>query len=188
MQKNNYKLYCYVDKFNLTNLTQFNTNINIIFRNYTRPSCLNDILKISRYCKKNNLNFYLSNNIKLSLKLGLNGVYIPSFNKKINYTQGFSLPKNFKIIGSAHNKNEINLKIKQKCTEIFLSPVFKVKKSKSFLGVCKFNLISLSYKVDLIALGGINEKNFNQSKMLNSKGIASISWAKKNGLSELRPF
>ena len=127
-------------------------------------------------------------NIKLSLKLGLNGVYIPSFNKKINYTQGFSLPKNFKIIGSAHNKNEINLKIKQKCTEIFLSPVFKVEKSKSFLGVCKFNLISLSYKVDLIALGGINEKNFNQSKMLNSKGIASISWAKKNGLSSLRPF
>ena len=36
------------------------------------------------------------------MKLGLNGVYIPSFNKKINYVGTF-LPKTFKIIGSAHS-------------------------------------------------------------------------------------
>ena len=55
----------------------------------------------------------LSNNIKLSLKLRLDGVYIPSFNNKINYTRSFSLPKSFKIIGSAHNLREIYLKQKQ---------------------------------------------------------------------------
>ena len=34
--------------------------------------------------------FYLSNNIKLSIQLGLNGIYIPSFNKKINYIGTYS--------------------------------------------------------------------------------------------------
>jgi thiamine-phosphate pyrophosphorylase len=39
-----------------------------------------------------------------------------------------------------------------------------------------------------IALGGINEKNYKKIKLLRTNGFASISWAKKNGLSKLRPF
>ena len=117
-----------------------------------------------------------------------NGVYIPSFNKKINYIQSYSLPENFEIIGSAHNTFEINLKLKQKCSEIFLSPVFKVNKSKKFLGVTKFNFINLNTTINCIALGGINEKNYKKINLLRSGGFASISWAKKNGLSKLRPL
>jgi thiamine-phosphate pyrophosphorylase len=118
----------------------------------------------------------------------LDGVYIPSFNNKVNYVQNYSLPKNFDIIGSAHNIPEINLKLKQKCSEIFLSPVFKVSKSKKFLGVNNFNFMTLDKKAYFIALGGINEKNYKRIKLLRSNGFASISWAKKNGLSKLRPF
>ena len=133
-------------------------------------------------------NFCLSNNIKLSLKLGLDGVYIPSFNKKINYSGIYSLPKSFEIIGSAHNFSEISLKKKQKCNEVFLSPIFKVNKYKKYLNISKFNLLALNSKIDCIALGGINQKNYKKIKLLKSKGFASISWAKKNGLSLLRPF
>ena len=145
-------------------------------------------MKLKEYCKDIRTKFYLSNDIKLSIKLRLDGVYIPSFNNKINYVQNYSLPKNFNIIGSAHNIPEINIKLKQKCSEIFLSPVFKINKSSKFLGVNRFNLISLNRKAYFIALGGINEKNYKMIKLLKINGFASIGWAKKNGLRNLRPF
>ena len=40
---------------------------------------MKQILKIKNYCKKKLIKFYLSNNIKLAIKLDLDGVYIPSF-------------------------------------------------------------------------------------------------------------
>ena len=188
MQKNLPKIYCFVDEYNLSDLSKLSKDINIIYRNYDNINHLDNILKLKEFCKHSKNKFYLSNNIKLSIKLGLNGVYIPSFNKKINYAGSYSLPKSFKIIGSAHNFNEINIKQKQKCCEVFLSPIFKVNKSRKFLNISKFNLIALNSKTDCIALGGINNKNYKMIKLLRSKGFATISWAKKNGLIELGRF
>ena len=68
------------------------------------------------------------------------------------------------------------------CEEILLSPIFEISKSKNFLDISKFNLIANKSKINCIALGGINSKNYKKIKMLKSKGFASISWAKKNGL------
>ncbi len=118
----------------------------------------------------------------------MDGIYIPSFNKKINYVGAYSLPKYFKIIGSAHNFSEIIIKQKQRCNEVFLSPVFKVYKSNKFLNVSKFNLIAQNLEIDCIALGGINQKNYKMIRLLRSKGFASLSWAKKNGLRNLGRF
>jgi thiamine-phosphate pyrophosphorylase len=188
MQLNNFKVYCFVNEFNLTELSQLGKNINIIYRNYKNSSHSETILKLKEYCKKNQHKLYISNNFKLSIKFNLNGVYIPSFNKKKNFIQNYNLPKKYKIIGSAHNITEINLKLNQGCDEIFLSPIFKVKKSKNFLGITKFKLMTLNYKIKFVALGGINENNYKMLKLLKSSGFASISWAKKNGLSLLRPF
>ena len=188
MQKNSFKIYSYVNEFNLSDLHQLSKDICIIYRNYNNINHLEDILNLKKYCRDIKTKFYLSNDIKLSIRLRLNGVYIPSFNNKINYTQNYNLPKNFDIIGSAHNIAEINLKLKQKCSEIFLSPFFKVNKSKKFLGINKFNFMTLNKKAHFIALGGINEKNYKMIKLLKTNGFASISWAKKNGLRNLRPF
>ena len=188
MQKKSFKIYNFVNEFNLSDLHQLSKDISIIYRNYNNINHLENILKLKKYCNNKKTKFYLSNNIKLSIKLRLDGVYIPSFNNKINYVQNYSLPRNFDIIGSAHNITEINVKLRQKCNEIFLSPIFKVNKSKKFLGVNKFNFMTSNKKADFIALGGINEKNFKMLKLLKISGFASISWAKKNGLSKLRPF
>ena len=188
MQKNSFKIYSFVNEFNLSDLHQLSKDICIIYRNYDNIGHLENILKLKKYCKDMKTKFYLSNDIKLSIRLGLDGIYIPSFNKRINYIQNYSLPKNFDIIGSAHNIAEINLKLKQKCNEIFLSPVFKVNKSKNFLGVNKFNFMTLNKKAYFIALGGINEKNYKMIKLLRTNGFASIIWGKKNGLRKLRPF
>ena len=188
MQKNSFKIYSFVNEFNLSDLHQLSKDICIIYRNYDDINHLENILKLKDYCKNIRTKFYLSNNIKLSIKLRLDGVYIPSFNNKINYVQNYSLPINFDIIGSAHNIPEINIKLKQKCNEIFLSPAFKVNKSKKFLGINKFNLMTLNKKANFITLGGINEKNYKMIKILRTNGFASISWAKKNGLRKLRPL
>ena len=182
------KIYCYINNYNLTELSKLSNNINLIYRNYNNQNNYETILKLRTFCKKEKRKLFISNNIKLALKLKLDGVYIPSFNKKINYSSIYNRPKKFKIIGSAHSISEINLKKTQGCDEIFLSSIFKVKKSKKFLGILKFNLISNKFKEKIIALGGLNENNYKRLKSTNVIGFASINWAKKNGLRELRPF
>ncbi len=93
-----------------------------------------------------------------------------------------NLPQKFKIIGSAHNVSEIRIKEKQNCEEIFLSPIFKTDKHKSYLGTVKFNLKAIETKKKIVALGGINPDNLKKVQLTKSIGIASISWIKKNGL------
>ena len=62
------------------------------------------------------------------MKLNLDGVYIPSFNKDKKHLS-FSYKKNFLIIGSAHNNNEIKIKESQKVKILFLSSLFKRNKN-----------------------------------------------------------
>ena len=176
MQKNSPKIYCFVDEYNLSDLSKLSKDINIIYRNYDNIDHIDNILKLRKFCKSSKNKFYLSNNIKLSIQLGLDGIYIPSFNKKINYIGTYSLPKSFKIIGSAHNFSEIIIKQKQRCNEVFLSPVFKVNKSNKFLNISKFNLMVLCFEVDCIALGGINQKNINKLGLIKINQFASISY------------
>ena len=143
MQNLTPNVYCYVNNYNLSDLSKLGRNINIIYRNYENIDHLKNLEKLRLFCQKNGNELYLSNNIKLSVKLKLNGVYIPSFNNKLNYCNLFSLPKKFKIIGSAHNLKEVKIKNSQGCKEIFISPLFRVSKSKKFLGFIKFNLLTL---------------------------------------------
>ena len=85
---------------------------------------VSDILKVKKYFKKKNIKFYLSNNIKLAVKLNLDGAYIPSFNNDMSHLN-YNFKKNFEIIGSAHNLKEIRTKELQKVNKIFLSSIFK---------------------------------------------------------------
>ena len=188
MQRKNPYIFYFIDKYNIDELTNLEKNIDLIFRNYSKRLKIDEIKSIQKFCKINKRNLYLSNNIKLALKLGLSGVYIPSFNNSLNFASKYSLPNKFEIIGSAHNVNEIKVKKFQKCSKIFLSPIFKSKKNQKFLSTIKFNLTTMSEDIDFIALGGINKINYKQLRLTKAVGFAGISWIKKNGLRELRPF
>ena len=83
---------------------------------------------------------------------------------------------------------EIKKKIDQGCEAIFLSPLFRIKKKKKYLGVCKFNLLTLKYKNKFFALGGIRKQNINILKILNIYGMAGISYLKKNRPKNLGRF
>ena len=62
----------------------------------------------------------------------------------------------------------------QNVSAIFLSSIFK--RNKNYLGIYKFKLLSLLTQKKIIALGGISKKNLKKLNMLNSCGLAGISF------------
>ena len=181
---NYFEIYYFIDKFNLKELSNIKRKINIIYRDYSKEINLNEILETKNFCKKKGFKLYLANNLRLAIKLGLDGVYLPAFNKYKKY-HNLTIYKNFKIIGSAHNIKEIRIKESQNCEKIFISPIFKTEKNKKFLDTVKFNLLTKNTKKQVIALGGINTENLKKTRLTKLKGIASISWIKKNGLNKI---
>ncbi len=130
------------------------------------------------FCKKRNFKFYLSNNIRLALKLNINGVYLPSFNKSLTHNC-YKFRKNFDILGSAHNKQELNIKINQNVKNIFIAPVFKKKARK--LGIHGFLKLRKTTAKNLIVLGGVKKSNINMIRFLKAEGYAAIGYFKKKG-------
>mgnify|MGYP001226326924 FL=1 len=166
--------YYFINKFETNNIDKQDKQTVIIYRNY---SSINNkeklILKIKNYCKKTNKKFYLSNNIKLAIKLDLDGAYIPSFNKSTTHL-AYSYKQNFDIIGSAHNLKEIRIKEKQSVKKMFISSLFK--KNKNFLGINKFKILAKLTKKNVIALGGISSKNNRKLSLLKQSDFAGISF------------
>jgi thiamine-phosphate pyrophosphorylase len=165
--------YYFINKFDTNHIVKQDANTAIIYRNYNSKNNLSTIIKIRNFCKKNRYKFYLSNNLNLAIKLNLDGVYIPSFNNDKKHLS-FSFKKNFLIIGSAHNNNEIKIKESQGVKILFLSSLFK--KNKNYLGINRFKLLSKLTDKKIVALGGISSTNLKKLKMLNCFGFAGISY------------
>jgi len=165
--------YYFINKFDQSHLDKQNKNTIIIFRNYVQPVDEGLILKLKNYCKKKGNKFLLSNDIKLAIKLDLDGAYIPSFNKDKKHL-AYSLKKGFIILGSSHNIYEIRTKELQNVAIIFLSSIFK--KNKNYLGINRFKLLSLLTKKPFIALGGISNTNLKKLNLTNCAGFAGISF------------
>ena len=165
--------YYFIKKFDQSHIDKQDKQTIIIFRNYDKKIDEKLILTIKNYCKKKENKFLISNNIKLAIKLNLDGAYIPSFNKDKKHLS-YSLKKNFMILGSAHNISEIRLKELQRVNAIFLSSIFK--KNKNYLGINKFKSLSLLSNKPFIALGGISVNNLKKLALTNCHGFAGISF------------
>ena len=165
--------YYFINKFDQSHIYKQDKETTIIYRNYDQEIDEKLILRLKNYCKKKGNKFLLSNNIKLAIKLNLDGGYIPSFNKDKKHLS-YSFKKNFIILGSAHNVYEMRTKELQNVKAIFLSSVFK--KNKNYLGVYKFKLLSLLSKKSFIALGGISSNNLKKLNLINCLGFAGISF------------
>jgi len=177
MHKNLPKFFVFLDKYNSEIFENKNKNLGIIYRNYKDRNRENQLIKIARACKKNRYQLFVSNDIKLVHKVKATGIYIPSFNKTKNFLN--LEKKNVVILGSAHNQKEIHRKIMQNCSAIFLSPIFYVEKSKKFLGLYKFNYLSYTNKINILALGGISKNNIRKLKLLYTYGFGGIRIFKK---------
>ena len=168
------KKYYFINKFDTNNIDNQDKQTTIIYRNYsTKIPDQELILKIKKYCKKKSIKFYISNNIKLAIKLGLDGVYLPSFNNNMNHLS-YYYKKKFEIIGSAHNLKEIRIKELQKVNKIFISSLFK--KNKNYLGIYNFKKLLNLTNSKVVALGGISKNNIKLLKILDTKYFAGISF------------
>ena len=99
-----------IKDIDLRNIKLINRFI-IIYRNSGKIENIDQLARFRRRCKSKKIDFYVSNNEKLTSKLKADGLYISAHNKNLRLV---NLKKsNYKIIGSAHNIKELNLKILQ---------------------------------------------------------------------------
>ena len=166
--------YYFINSLDTNDIKKQDKRTVFIYRNYSSTSIdISKILKLKNYLRKKGHKFLLSNNIKLAIKLKLDGAYIPSFNNKMDHLS-YSTNKKFIFLGSAHSLKEIRIKELQKVQSIFLSSIFK--KNKNFLGFYKFKILSKYTKKEIIALGGITKKNVKKLNLLRSLSFAGISY------------
>ena len=78
------KIFYFINEFDKDHIRKLDKKISIIFRNYTIKPTKELIRNIKKFCKKDQRKFYLSNDVNLAINLDLDGVYLPSFNKKLN--------------------------------------------------------------------------------------------------------
>lgn len=172
-------IFTFISDFKKEQILTLNKNVGVILRNYEKTPDKDKILEIKQFCKFHKRQFYLANDFEMAKNLNLDGVYIPSFNKKLNFKK-CPIKNNFLILGSAHNIKEIKIKELQKVDLIFLSPLFKTKNYSKGLGIVRFNILSNYTTRKVIALGGINKNNLNKLKITNAHGYSGISYF-KNG-------
>ena len=166
--------YYFINTLDTNNLQKQDKETIIIFRNYSLSNIrIDKLIKLKNFLRKQGNKFFLANNFKLALKLRLDGVYIPSFNKNFNHL-AYSTFLNFTVAGSAHNLKEIRIKELQKAKAIFISSLFK--KNNNYLGLNKFKILNNCTKKEVVALGGISKKNIKKIKLLKISGIAGISY------------
>ena len=165
--------FCFIDDFDTNIINKQDRKTGIIFRNYKKPLNKKKLIELKNYCNKVKKKIFLSNNIKLSLNLGFDGAYIPSFNRSTRHLS-YNFKKKFLLLGSAHNIYEIKIKEKQSVQIIFLSSVFK--KNKNFLGLNKFKNLTRLSKLKIIALGGISVRNIKLLNLSSCFGFGGISF------------
>ncbi len=142
----------------------------------------NDLKKFNNKCTKRNIGLFIPNDVKTLFFLRSSKFYISAHNKK-QFKHLKKINPNIEIIGSAHNMSEINEKIHQGCDHIVLSRIFETsnKHKEGHLGTMKFNLLTRNFSKKFIALGGLNEKNFRKTNILNIHGCAFLKDKKKAG-------
>ena len=173
MHKNIPNKFYFINSFKKNNIDKLDNNTGVIYRNYNKKLNFGEISNIKNYCSKKKIEFYLSNNYKVAMKLGLDGAYIPSFNKNFRHLNYYTKPS-FITLGSAHNIKELRLKEIQKVELIFISSIFK--KNKNFLGIYKFIKLRELTKRKVIALGGISKSNKKKFRLLSVDGFSGISY------------
>src|SRR5210317_2026061 len=188
-----FQIYFFLEELNTINISILKKlkNVSLIYRNYLKKNYTENEITISNFTKKHKFKLFVANDWKLVKKINANGIYIPNFNKQF-FFRNYNLIKQGQIIGSAHSIPEIQTKIRQGCSTILLSPIFKTSShpDKQNLGIVKFSNFcqNISKQTKLIALGGIDETNIKKLFLSNISGIALKSFLNKPQTSKSLSF
>ena len=139
----------------------------VVIRHYNskkKEAIIRDILNIK---KRRMLTVLISG--KNRRNINVDGNHIPqwaNYNNKLNKITSISV----------HTAKDIRKSINLKADLVFISPVFPSTshKSKHHLGVIKLGLLARLFKKNVVALGGMNNKNIARLRSLPISGCAGI--------------
>ena len=138
----------------------------VVIRHYKSKNKENIIRDILNIKKRKTLTVLIAG--KYKRKLGVDGNHLPQWinNNKINQITSISV----------HSGIDVRKSLNVKANLVFISPVFPTSShvSKQHLGTIKLGLLARLFKKDIIALGGINNKNIARLRSLPIAGCAGI--------------
>ena len=149
------------------------TKSGVVIRHYNSKNKETIIRNILNIKKRKNLTVLISG--KYRRNLNVDGNHLPKWlncNNKIHKMVSISV----------HTGRDIRKSINVKADLVFISSVFPSSshKSKQHLGIIKLGLLARLFKKDVIALGGINNKNIARLRSLPISGCAGIDVFKDN--------
>ena len=143
--------------------------------------------KIKKICKKNQVNFIINDDPNLTKRLDADGCHLGQKDMQINEARKI-LKK--KIIGvTCHNSIKLaKIAIRNKADYLAFGAFYvsKTKKTRYKAKISILNSIKKISKIPVVAIGGINEKNY-KKLLLNKADFLAISnyiWNNK----KLKPF
>ena len=143
------------------------TKTGVIIRDYSNIKTTN-VKKIKKYRYRQQLTILFAG--KSSRHIYIDGIHYP------NWLQSNNIRNNVIRSISVHSGKDVRKSLKLRADFVFIAPVFKTTshKNKNNLGVIKLGLLVRLFKLPVIALGGINEKNVSRLKGLPISGCAGI--------------
>ena len=137
--------------------------------------------RVKKICKKYKVNFIINNNPHLAKKLNADGCHLGQKDMKINEAR--KILKN-KIIGiTCHNSIKLaKIAIKNKADYLAFG-AFHASKTKKIRYKAKINIlhsIKKISKIPIVAIGGINSKNYKKLLLNNANFLAISGYIWKN--------
>ena len=164
-------IWLFTDSIKTINPVKLTKNLpaksGVVIRHYkskNKEAIIRDILNIK---KRKTLTVLISGEYKRNLNV--DGNHFPQWANNNN--------KQNKITSlSVHSARDIRKSINIKADLVFISPVFPSTshKGNQHLGVIKLGLLARLFKKNIIALGGINNKNIARLRSLPISGCAGI--------------
>ena len=143
--------------------------------------------KIKLICKKNNIKFLINDDPLLAKKLNADGCHLGQ--KDTNISEAKKIIQN-KIIGiTCHNSIKLaKSAIKNKASYLAFGAFFKTKtkKTKYKANIKILNEVKKLTNTPLVAIGGINDKNYKKLLLNNANFLAISSYVWKN--KKYKPF
>ena len=131
--------------------------------------------KISKICKKNKVKFIINDNPKLALKVNAHGCHLGQ--KDINILEAKKILKN-KIIGvTCHNSIKLARDALLNGADYIALGAFYKTKTKKVIHKADIKIlknIKKSINLPIVAIGGVNEKNY-KKLLLNKADFLAIS-------------
>ena len=137
--------------------------------------------KILKICKKNKVKFIINDNPHLALKVNAHGCHLGQ--KDMNIVNAKKILKN-KIIGvTCHNSIKLAKKALLNGANYIALGAFYKTRTKNVIYKAKvktLNKIKKSINLPVVAIGGINEKNYKNLLLNNADFLAISSYIWKN--------